>query len=271
MKSGKDIPLTKEDLQNIFAERIEKIRVEKSKKNQKDFCKEIGVSSRLYRGWISGSNFVNSKGKVTNKKNMPGIDVLNVICEKYDVSLDYLFGRTDYTSISNEKISAETGLSDTAINGLRHIKEDDNESADLNKMAKLIKKTDSDFHNMLRQRMTIVNYLLSNYGLFEEYIDAFVKYAVPYDFKIPVIKTTDGKWTPFNPAASPIALASSDDNLDDNMIIDIVKDYRAMAKYGLGIVQDRIVYEYTKTDPDYSEKVYNALLEIYKERPQKKK
>lgn len=94
---------------------------------------------------------------------------------------------------TNQKISEQTGLTDEAIEGLKHIRYDDADSEDQNKMAQMIKKTDSDFHILLRRRMTIVNFLLSHYDLFEDYIDAFVKYATPNDFTVPVIRTNDGK------------------------------------------------------------------------------
>lgn len=114
MKSGNILPNDSDDYMCIFAKRIEEVRV-KSGKNQKDFCKFIGVKTRTYRGWVNGEYIGDSKGNVKTKRHMPNLVILNTICNQCDVSLDYLFGRTDFTSINNEMISKETGLDDESI------------------------------------------------------------------------------------------------------------------------------------------------------------
>ena len=102
---------------HVLADRLEAIRKER-KQSQKDFCAFLGVPDRSYRGWVNGYLDHDINGKAITKRNMPEIDTLISICEKLNVSLDYLFGRTNYTKVSNELIGKETGLSDDAINRL---------------------------------------------------------------------------------------------------------------------------------------------------------
>ncbi len=244
----------------LFRTRLRK-RLKEKKMTYKRLTEETGINENTIDKWLNGVN-----------EPLPSLNKIYKVAQALDVSIDY-FVNPDMTcrTFSNQKISEQTGLSDEAIEGLKLIRKDDIESDDLNKMAQMIKKTDSDFHIMLRRRMTIVNFLLSHYDILEEYIDAFVKYATPNDFTVPVIRTNDGKWTPFNEDISCVALASSIDNLDDNMILDIVNDYRAMAKNLLDMAQNRLVHEYAMTDPDYVKKCLNGLKEAYKKRTNKTK
>lgn len=96
-----------------FRERIERLRGDTP---QQDFCKGIDVSVRTYQNWISGKyTGYNNKFSYT----LPDIETAIKICDKYNISLDYLFGRCDFVGVGNKEISDITGLSDTAIECLR--------------------------------------------------------------------------------------------------------------------------------------------------------
>lgn len=102
-----------------FRKRIELLR---GNDTQEEFCKGIGVSVRTYQNWISGKyTGYNDKYSYT----LPDIETAIKICDNCKVSLDYLFGRTDYTSVDNEKISKETGLSDKSIESLKNLCDSD--------------------------------------------------------------------------------------------------------------------------------------------------
>ena len=104
-----------------FVERLEKKRKEQDY-SQKDFCKKIGVPARTYRMWIGGSSDHDADGKLITKKTVPhDIETLLNLCDKLKVSLDYLFGRTDYNSVNNEMISNETGLDDESLQVLNEM------------------------------------------------------------------------------------------------------------------------------------------------------
>ena len=65
----------------IFKEHLREIRMAK-KATQKDAAKAAGVTERNYQDWEYG----NTK---------PGFDALIALADYFDVSLDYLVGRSD--------------------------------------------------------------------------------------------------------------------------------------------------------------------------------
>ena len=65
----------------VFEKRLKKLREEK-KLTQKDIAKYLGVSDR-------------SVGYYENGQRMPPLDILEKIADYFDVSVDYLLGRTD--------------------------------------------------------------------------------------------------------------------------------------------------------------------------------
>lgn len=66
---------------NIFGRRLKELRLSKSLKI-KDVAFEIGLSLMAYNHYELGDR-------------EPSIDVLIKLCDLYDVSSDYLIGRTD--------------------------------------------------------------------------------------------------------------------------------------------------------------------------------
>nr|DAG38423.1 MAG TPA: hypothetical protein [Caudoviricetes sp.] len=66
---------------NILGRRLNELRLSKSLKI-KDIALEIGLSPMAYNHYEWGDR-------------EPSIDVLNKLCDYFDVSSDYLIGRTD--------------------------------------------------------------------------------------------------------------------------------------------------------------------------------
>jgi transcriptional regulator with XRE-family HTH domain len=95
-----------------FRERIEQLR---GNTTQEEFCKGIGINKRTYQYWLNGeyTDYNN-----TNKYKLPDIETAMRICDKYKVSLDYLFGRIDCETVTNQTIKDMIGLNDTVINNL---------------------------------------------------------------------------------------------------------------------------------------------------------
>lgn len=106
-----------------FRERIELLRGDT---DQKDFAKSIGVSVRTYQNWV---NPLYKGYNETTSYTLPKIETAMVICEKYGVSLDYLFGRIDCETINNQNINNQIGLNDQGIKGLENIKLSDDNAA----------------------------------------------------------------------------------------------------------------------------------------------
>ncbi|MDR2728094.1 MAG: helix-turn-helix transcriptional regulator, partial [Chitinispirillales bacterium] len=91
-------------LRHTFSTRIRKLR--KGKMNQGEFADSVGVS----RGAMS---------YYEQESRTPDIGVLRAICEKYDVSADYLLGLIPDNNRTVSDICLETGLYPNAVQRLR--------------------------------------------------------------------------------------------------------------------------------------------------------
>lgn len=98
---------------NKFRENLEKKR---DGMTIKEFSKELGVSERTYKGWINPNNY-------EPKQTLPNMANALTICEKYGWSLDYLFGRTEYTGIDHDNVGKLLGLSPKAVENLFYYKQ----------------------------------------------------------------------------------------------------------------------------------------------------
>lgn len=96
---------------SLFSKRLKDLRKERNI-NQEQLAKEIGAS----RGSIS----FYEKGS-----RMPDISTLDKLASYFNVSTDYLLGRTDeqMSNIEIQSIQNMTGLSSKAVNKLKLIKE----------------------------------------------------------------------------------------------------------------------------------------------------
>lgn len=104
--SGKD---SKEDFTAYFPTTLRKLREEKGA-SQEAFAKAIGATrstASLYE----------------NGQNKPDIERLAKIAEFYDVSYDYLLGKSESKKRENADINEKLGLSDGAINMLSVIRD----------------------------------------------------------------------------------------------------------------------------------------------------
>ena len=54
-------------------------------------------------------------------RNFPTLEYASKLADLYNVSIDYLLGRSDLTQIDNDFISKETGLNDVTINELKKV------------------------------------------------------------------------------------------------------------------------------------------------------
>ena len=93
-------------LRHVFASRIRKLR--EGKMNQGEFADSAGIS----RGAMS---------YYEQELRTPDIGVLRAICEKYNISADYLLGIIPDTNHTVSDVCRETGLSPEAARKLRLI------------------------------------------------------------------------------------------------------------------------------------------------------
>ena len=102
-------------LRNIFSTRIRKLR--EGKYNQGEFADSIGVSRAAMSYY-------------EQKERTPDIGVLRSICEKHNVSADYLLGLMADENHTVSDVCNETGLSPKSAKVLKAVKPKTNEQED---------------------------------------------------------------------------------------------------------------------------------------------
>lgn len=110
--------MEKIDIHDNFSKRVEELR-EKAGLTIKDLCKHLEISPQAYNNYIHGKQ---DPGTGEYNKRVPSVNKSIEICEYFGVSLDYLYGRDDCTSVENEYIHEVTGLSDKALKRIKRIK-----------------------------------------------------------------------------------------------------------------------------------------------------
>ena len=106
---------------------------------------------------------------------------------KHDVSIDYLLGRTDHLSFSNEYISDVTGLTDKVIDRLKELKRDDATIKSSN-----LKELFSIGPAVMKQTsLAIINFMLGSDKL-QSLCSAFSRYAQHDAYSKLMYKTNKG-------------------------------------------------------------------------------
>lgn len=105
---------------NLPIPRLKEVRQENNA-TQADFARLMGCDIKTYRKYEKGAEY-------------PKLECLITISDTYHKSIDYLLGRSDFTTDGNEYISSVTGLSDKSIEKLRGIvQNNDKQLAESNK------------------------------------------------------------------------------------------------------------------------------------------
>ena len=104
------------DSLETFRNRLEALRKQHSH-NIQDFCEYADIRRRTYNSWTLAHENKNSYGY-----NAPSIENALKIAKAYNVSLDYMFGLSDFTSPERDFIGKQIGLDDNAIKSLQAIK-----------------------------------------------------------------------------------------------------------------------------------------------------
>lgn len=108
----------------VFQQRLIDLR-KAHRNNLTQTANIIGMDRRDYANW--------EKGTVTKdgiKGIAPKLENIIRLADYYNVSVDYLLGRSDFIAPENEYINIETGLTDDAIAELRNIQLLDETSTD---------------------------------------------------------------------------------------------------------------------------------------------
>lgn len=179
---------------------LEKLRKERGFKSQESFSEKIGVDRTTYNGYVNG-------------KAIPS-DILIKMAKELKTSTDYILGLSNCKSVENDYINKYLGLSDDAINGLRELTSHDEDMLFANEY--MTNKTGKSYRMFSNLNLHVINILLTNNDIFTRWISAFIDYAFSFQFHVPVIQDSKGKW---KKAKTRIALASSENNLDDVSVL----------------------------------------------------
>lgn len=170
-------------------------------------------------------------------RSTPNTEVLIALSDYYDVSVDYLLARTEYTKVSNELVGKEYGLSDYALIGLKNLQfleiEEAKRYTEANKEGKEITYTGTP--------LSLLDFMLSDYSFMALLID-LLNYTFPV-FNVPVFhndKTNTWKAPKdmFSHCGDNddwnLYLARSTDNPSDNKLVVLNKKFlEGVAKYNL--------------------------------------
>lgn len=126
---------------------------------------QISVEVKTYRSWEIGyyKDNVQMFPKIDNDK-------LEALADLYNVSVDYILGRSNCTSVENQKIKEITGLSNDAIETLKSLKN--------------VYEFDKD--------MKIFNYIMSDRQLFSLFLSDLRNY-IESGYNVPIHPVQDEK------------------------------------------------------------------------------
>ena len=187
-------------------ENLEKLRKEKGFFTQEEFAIAIGTTRPTYSKYVNG------------KLDIP-LDILTKIAKDYNVSTDYILGLSNCKSVENDYISKHLGLSDDAINGLREIAQTDSEQRLFE--LKGFKEKGRKYRKASIYNISVINFMLSHVETLKLLIDSFINFSVPFLFSVPVMTDSKGKWKKIDTKKNRFALASFDNQLDDNIYMPV--------------------------------------------------
>lgn len=141
----------------IRCKRLKELRT-KNGYTQNAIAGKIGVTTKTYRTWEIGvfNSCSQSYPPIDNEK-------LEKLSDIYNVSIDYILGKSNYTSVDNEEIGKITGLNNFAIATLKSLK----------------KAYDYD------HTMDILNFIMTDTYLFGSFLGYLRDYIEP-NFTIPL-------------------------------------------------------------------------------------
>lgn len=173
-----------------------------SKFTQEEIAKKIGCTAKTYANY--------ERNPDDERYQKPYIDHLISLADMFNVSTDYILGRSNCRSVENDYINKKLGISDEAINGLQELTSKDEDM--VLKNAYMMNTTGKSYRMFSKLNLDVINVLLSNHDIFSRWIESFIDYAFSFQFSVPVMADSKGNWKKIT---SKIALASSEDNLDD--------------------------------------------------------
>lgn len=180
-----------------YKNRLQELR-KKAGFTQQEIADKLQIDIKTYRTWEKRG--ISEKASIYNAC---------ALADLYNVSIDYVLGASDFTSVDNEYISQQLGLNDTAIKTLKHQYKYE---TDMINGADVVDDDTGNiiFHGVPQQiahrPINTLNDLLSN-GLNFEFLFRAIQDYIHADYAIPVFHT--GKSAIVNGVLYPEAVISS--------------------------------------------------------------
>ena len=207
---------------------------------------DIGVEAKTIDNYITGRTpctaaaLLAFSGYFSSKKDKDGI--------KHDVSIDYLLGRTDHLSFSNEYISDVTGLTDKAIDRLKELKRDDAtiKSSNLKELLSIGPAV------MKQTSLAIINFMLCSDKL-QSLCSAFSRYAQHDAYSKLMYKTNKG----YNDIEGDLYIST-----EDHSVLSAIRQDRSFIKAILKNILDGLLGELS-ADYEDSLRLDNNFPELF--------
>ena len=122
-------------------------------------------------------------------RETPKLETLIYLSELYDVSIDFLIGRSTCRSVDNEYINQKTGLNDMAIDTLKYIKD---HCVIFDRLGVSPDDVPDDFLDDISHEIDTLNMLLANKLLASHFLKGVDEYIYSYRNTIPSVITKDG-------------------------------------------------------------------------------
>lgn len=223
MKTSKNIPIPN----------LKKLRTANNA-TQADIAGFLGCTVKTYRNYEKGIEY-------------PKIEYLIALSERYNVSIDYLLGRSDCTAVDNKYIHEKLGLSDKAINRLKQINESDKQ-LELSNIKNVFRDSSSVSPVMIKLRIPFLNFLLESkrfINLLNDLIYFFDsdRYTTLLDDSFHQIKNSHGLINKsFYPANNDLIAGGPEIRIDSDT-------HKALAKNLLDIHLMKLSEEFKKKKP----------------------
>ena len=205
MEKGTNMPIEK--LRDTAADLLKKRNRLKELRTaaglrQQDVAQKINIALKTYQQY-------------ERSENIPPADICVMLSSLYNVSIDYLLGIDDCTTVTKQNISDMTGLDDTAIDSLQMLKTDNDY---IKKGIQLPDKNGIEILNLLLTNPALMNQLLQGIS---DYLKPAYSVPVYHDKKgNPVVP--DSKYdvmTSGNHELRTLTLAKNKDTPNDNTFL----------------------------------------------------
>lgn len=157
---------------NLPVPNLKELRLQNNA-TQADFARLLGCTVKTYRGYEKGAEYPDTKCLID-------------LSDKYNVSIDWILGRSDCTSVDNEYIHQQLGLSDNAINQLKGFMAHD----EMFKFTNKVIGKEYAFLDSYDLRLPFINCLITSDKL-RPLITTMFQYIMPETFQRLAIKFND--------------------------------------------------------------------------------